>query len=208
MGCTLMFFKKLVGMAVVAVGLSSAPSFAATLNVDGSGQLLGASGVNVGGTLYDVLFKDGTCIAVFDGCDEVSDFAFTTSSAAYAASQALLDQVFVDVSAGSFDSAPALTIGIDDPRVGFAFTPYDYSPDFSGNPKAYGSCAINQDSSRADSPSEFCFSVTSPYSTSDQSAYVWAEWTLTAVPLPAGGMLLLTALGGIAALRRRKKTTA
>jgi hypothetical protein len=32
-----------------------------------------------------------------------------------------------------------------------------------------------------------------------------AEFLISAVPLPAGGLLLLTALGGVAALRRRRK---
>ena len=88
---------------------------AATLNVSG-GQLLGASGVDVGGTLYNVEFLDGTCIALFDGCDAVSDFTFQTESGAVAASQALLDLVFLDVSGSElFDSAPSLTNGCGDP---------------------------------------------------------------------------------------------
>ena len=32
------------------------------------------------------------------------------------------------------------------------------------------------------------------------------DYTIAAVPLPAGGLLLLGSLGGLAALRRRKKS--
>ena len=35
-------------------------------------------------------------------------------------------------------------------------------------------------------------------------ALEYANLTIAAVPLPAGGLLLLAALGGVAALRRRK----
>ncbi len=49
---------------------------AATLDIVG-GILHGASGVDVGGTLYDVEFLDGTCIVLFNGCDQSSDFTFT-----------------------------------------------------------------------------------------------------------------------------------
>jgi hypothetical protein len=57
----------------VALILGAAGASGATLNASG-GQILGASGVDVGGTLYDVEFLDGTCIALFSGCDEVSDY--------------------------------------------------------------------------------------------------------------------------------------
>ena len=84
---------------------------AATLIVNDSGILTGATGVNVGGTLYDVTFVDGTCIALFEGCDSVNDFDFTTEADAVAASQALLDQIFLDAAQGEFDSDPGLTSG-------------------------------------------------------------------------------------------------
>jgi len=85
---------------------------AATLNVVG-GQLMGASGVDVGGTLYDVAFLDGTCIDLFNGCDDPSDFTFTDSASAILAAQALRDQVFVDGPDGFFDSIPELTNGCE-----------------------------------------------------------------------------------------------
>jgi hypothetical protein len=80
-------------LAIVLV-LIAGGAQAATLNVVG-GQLHGAFGVDVGGTLYNVEFLDGTCIALFNGCDAVSDFTFQSSALAASASQALLDQVFL-----------------------------------------------------------------------------------------------------------------
>ena len=40
-----------------------------------------------------VLFTDGSCVTLFDGCDAPADFAFTLQLDAEAAAQALLDQV-------------------------------------------------------------------------------------------------------------------
>lgn len=68
---------------------------AATIQVDGSGILTGATDIDIDGTLYDVLFLDGSCASLYDGCDEVSDFNFTTEAEAVDASLALLEQVFL-----------------------------------------------------------------------------------------------------------------
>ena len=80
---------------LAALFLSAAGANAATLNVV-DGILYGASDVDVLGQLYDVEFLDGTCIALFSGCDSTSDFAFTTLTGARTAAGALLSQVFVD----------------------------------------------------------------------------------------------------------------
>ena len=70
---------------------------------------MGASGVDVGGTLYNVEFLDGTCVDLYNGCDEASDFTFTTQAEARQANQALLDQVFLYGVLGDFDSNSGLT---------------------------------------------------------------------------------------------------
>jgi hypothetical protein len=82
--------------------------------VVGNGLLVGAVGVAVQGVLYDVEFKDGSCISLFSGCDALSDLPFATGAQAITASQALLDQVFLDGPLGSFDSRPSLIRGCGD----------------------------------------------------------------------------------------------
>ena len=79
---------------------------AAVLDVQ-DGQLVGATGVSVNGVLYDVEFVDGSCVTLFNGCDDPGDFVFTSGTEALAASQALLDQVFL----GIYDTNPELTAG-------------------------------------------------------------------------------------------------
>ena len=97
---------------------------AATLNIV-NGQLLGASGVDVDGTLYNVEFLDGTCIALFNGCDESTDFTFQSEATADAAGAALMDQVFLDSALGLFDSNPELTAGCSNTFPScFVMTPY------------------------------------------------------------------------------------
>lgn len=91
-----------------AVGVATSAN-AATLIVS-NGILQGATGVNVDGTLYDVAFSTGACTALFNGCNEASDFTFTTEASSLLAARALLDQVFIDGPLGQFDTDPFLTV--------------------------------------------------------------------------------------------------
>ena len=84
--------RKLILEAVLILMASGAQ--AATLNVLG-GQLMGASGVDVGGSLYDVQFLDGTCIDLYSGCDDVSDFTFQTQFYALLAALGALTFTFL-----------------------------------------------------------------------------------------------------------------
>ena len=111
-------------LSIVLVLMVSGSASAASLNVVG-GQLLDASGVAVGGNLYDVQFMDGTCIDLYDGCDEASDFTFTDFASASLAAQALLDQVFLDGASGSFDTSPHLTTGCETTTECYSHTPYE-----------------------------------------------------------------------------------
>lgn len=154
---------------------------AATLNVSG-GELLGASGVDVGGNLYDVEFLDGTCIDLFNGCDSVSDFTFTTMSDAFAAAQALLDQVFIDGAAGPFDTHPELTAGCEDLTICYAFTLYDLSaPNVTLVAARNG---VSADSTIIGGQLDSSDLVAAP-------AYVYAAWT----PVPEPSTALLMGLG-------------
>src|SRR4051794_24777742 len=103
--------NRIVAAASALAAALASPAGAAGLQGNGGGQLTGATGVTLGGATYDVTFADGTCAALFGGCDDLADFTFTAQADAQAAAQALLDQVLIDGGAGQFDTDFAATLG-------------------------------------------------------------------------------------------------
>jgi hypothetical protein len=186
---------SLFSVAVLFIQAASSAS-AATLNVSG-GQLLGAFGVDVGGNLYNVDFLNGTCIALYDGCDDVSDFTFQTFADADLASQALLDQVFLN-GADLFDTAPELTNGCNPPQGEVAclvVTPFDVS-DVVINAVAWNHAIEADDITASAGP------ITPDQISRIASGRTWAVWT----PVPEPGTAVLMGLGllGLSVRNRRE----
>src|SRR4051812_4828167 len=97
-----------VAVIAIALLLPGRAARAAVIVLDG-GVLKGATGVDVAGTLYNVQFVDNSCAAIFAGCDDLSDFDFSTQVNADAAGFALINQVFGG--GDTYDHDPALTFG-------------------------------------------------------------------------------------------------
>lgn len=109
---------------VAAFAGVAAEAPAAVLLVNDGGELTGAEGVDVDGTLYDVTFVDSSCGAIFGSCDALTVFNFATLNDAAAAAQALIDQVFVNGVLGNFDDVPSLTAGCTGVSECNAHVPY------------------------------------------------------------------------------------
>ena len=180
--------------------MSGGVAGAATLNVVG-GQIVGASGVEVGGILYNVEFVDGfgaptNCAPFFSGCDEPSDFAFTDPAIGSAAMQALVDQVFPnrmvgDPPLGSFDSNPDLIFGCNGGAHCAVFTP-GVLPASPANP--FGMlAAINFPNSDPDLVVDYAsigVSILDRY-------HSWARWSATPIPEPTTAVLVGLGLIGL-----------
>ncbi len=192
----------------VCVGvMSGTASAAAVLNVVG-GQLTGAQNVQIGNALYDVQFVDDSCINIFNGCDDVSDFDFDNAVDAVAAGQALLDQVLLDGPEGPFDSDPTATSGCADAFNCFVFIPYDIDnsePLFS-IPSAFAR-NFADGGPNVDDAGTVLGAIPSQ-NQAGSPLIVWGVFTKTSeIPTPGAFWLFVAALTALAIGRRRSAFT-
>jgi hypothetical protein len=174
-----------------------------------SNTLYGAQNVDVDGTLYDVAFLDGSCIDLFGGCDEASDFDFATRSEAITASRALLDQVFLNVPAApaDFDTIPYLTNGCESswvepggPGGGSIIDCKVLTPTLDAFSIIGSSAhAVNNNSNNVNSDGwgGIVIQEDEDFTAADTeraARITFADWTITAVPVPAAVWLFGTAL--------------
>ena len=195
--------RKLIGLLM----LVCAGSVNAATVVMSGGQLMGATGVNVGGMFYNVEFVEGTCNGLFAGC---TDFAFTTQSDASVAAQALLDQVFL----GIYDISPELSVGVTFSGYTRFFTPYSSTtPTYAGSPKIKpgfyeGAMAENRAGLNGSDQVIPLWIMSKDYDTTTDVTNTYAVWSPTAVspvPLPAATWLFGSALLGLIGYSRRKR---
>ena len=204
--------------ALVAALVSMAGGVqAVTLDIVG-GQLMGASDVEVDGALYDVQFLEGSCIELYGGCDENSDFApmqdFATVEKALAALGA---QVFVDtgVAGQEFSTNSNLTNGCNDASQGcWVRTPFSLFP--HSDPVGFINLGLGRNYSnpvyQVDSAPSQAFRNDD---TSNSPIYVYAVWTavaepepVPALPLPGIALLVASLLGvGAGSLRRSRRAS-
>jgi hypothetical protein len=187
-----------------------------TWDVDGTGQLIGARNVNVNGTLYDVTFTDDSCVNLFDGCNQTSDFSpFTTEASALAAAGALLSQVLLDTGLGDgspddFDTRPDLTHGCEEMACSL-LVPFAAGLNSLGDITVSFARAANNaaDNDFVDHLTRILINGDVSLKLASETINAWASFRPAApVPLPPAALLFgtgLSALFGFAGIRRRRE---
>lgn len=177
-------------------------SYAVTHLVDSSGQLTGATGVNVDGTLFDVTFVDGTCTELFNGCDTYrGDFAFTAQGEASYAALALKETVFVNNALGEFDFEPQLINGCTDVSFCSVYTPFLR---WQTDKVLVVAFASFRESEKSRDSIYLPGTTYRLFDTTADENIVYALWQPSAVPLPATAWLFISALGGLVAVKRKQ----
>ena len=188
--------KQVIYAAAAATAIAITPAAsAATLIVDGNGQLTGAQGVDVQGTLYDVAFAEGTCTTSNDACGRI----FGSANQALLAAQALLDQVFINTSLGNFDSSPFLTsaCGVAGPGACNANVAYSFSS-FGSIQTVISATAQNASASPfGDLDSVRITNATRLTNTANSPSTFWAVFSNSRIPspVPEPGTWLMMILG-------------
>jgi len=197
--------RKLIAVLLI-LGWTGAAG-AATLQYS-NGFLVGVTELEVGNSLYNVTFSSLTCVEIFNGCDEATDFAITDSTEAQLAAASLLRQVFYDGSTLGF--FPSMTNGCENATsfgcrmvIPYAFgnTSDEVLTIFAENEKggytdSIGSWVIFQNQ---------VLGAGNSWSDATFAAFVPSAVPTPEVPIPAAAWLFGSALCGLVAVARRKR---
>ena len=189
--------------AAIAFATAAQAGAAPILLTNSNGILTGATGVDVGGTIYDVTFADGSCNSLFNGCTQ-SAFTFRNPTDAARAAQAVIDQVFINGPAGYFDDHPSKILGCANEFYCYTVVPYSLSGGYVAGAAATNYSNIDARRDAVVYPHIEASSDLSTYTTFNFAIFQLAPLPVD-VPEPASIALFGVAIAGLTLSRRRKK---
>ncbi len=188
-------FKVVSVLFVLCVSTSV---HAAVITVVEQGELIGFDGIVLNSQTYDVRFIDGTFASVFG--DETG-LDFTVYSDAGDAAAALMDAFNMFP---IYDHTPSLTRGLTSSQSGDIFTPYRLASNTGSRNfhNVYG--ASDQFDAVTGNVGMIASYDTSP-GNNFSSARVWADWSISAAPVPEPSTVTQVGLGLAALAFARKR---
>ncbi len=204
-----------IGLLFFIGFLYTTPLLAVQLHINAlTNNLTAVSGIVVNENIYDVTFAEGTCVELFGGCDEKTDFFFQDTATAFAAFSGLMEQGLLDGPLGQFDSNPQLTYGCDNDPFFSRFCTIQ-TPILADEPGLVGlvfADATNYMAGFNHLDSSTGLLLSAPLSINADTgedaydSHVWGIWsnsTITTVPVPAAVWLFGTGLIGFISLRKK-----
>ena len=196
------FFGLVVLCGTITGVMPSESKAGVILDIAGS-QLLGARNIDIGGSLFDVAFVEGSCMAIYGGCDESTDFTFASEVSANVAARALLLQVFLDTPEGLFDTEPELTFGCSSTSACEVLIPFE-----ARTPTVYRNVRLLNRMGGLSNGFSPLFANPS-FDTTDQIDEVFAVFTpSTSVPEPSTLILFGMGMSGLALMRALRQSAA
>lgn len=170
-----------------------------------NGILQGATGVVVNGSLFSVKFVDGTCEELFGDCSNTANFPLSYNNAILA-SQALLDQVLQDGQpGGNFFDFRAKVVGCQSDNTCEIFTPQTYDGSFGGRVWVSSTEAVVVGPDPLLERRLECCGAAGrrPLPHLDLALNDERTWAVWKAPEPSSFALILGAVAGAGAIRRR-----
>jgi len=165
-----------------------------------SQSITGIQGLQVGDSLFDVDFVEGSCESVFGTCEQGS-FFFDEAEQAKQASAALLNYIGSD--------APDNVLGCESNAKCYIYTPYDYWDSYT-KVLTYFAFNTEGDAGPSDAVKFFRLYNADTFDSSEgirgeQRVWaVWSEASVSQVPVPAGVWLFGSAILALIVYRKKR----
>jgi len=199
------------------VGFAYSAPKAATVVTFGGGEITGVTGLEIGGTTYNVQLFDGSCVVGYFGCNEALDLPFTTEILAKQALGAFLDVVRPAFNSAPISNDPTKIFGCTGPIAQCVFNlPFELVP---GNAVVGPSVNVALGVAANNGfvglfpvpPGTGNWERTVDLSTQNPNVYVqFSEATVSPVPIPSVFPIFAAIMGllGFLNWRRRRATAA
>ncbi len=186
---------KSIALVASTLVLSSSLN-AATVTYSGA-TLTGATGIVLGGTVYDVAFGDFSCVDLYSPCTSDSDLPFSTP-VGRAAAHSALQQVLID----EYGTQPFLYSDIN----GCSPSSVNFCYLWTVPTGTTGNAIVNWRLIKISNTMDTGFGGWHRSSAFPVEYYASTKWSVSVVPIPAAVWLFGSGLIGLIGIARHKKT--